>query len=78
MGPASDSCEVERVRARHRGAVDVNEVFLLGVELRYEFTDADGVHLGVVTRRTGDFGLAARSKDDPGEGATVPADEVGS
>lgn len=68
MGPASDSCEVERVRARHRGAVDVNEVLLLGVELRYEFTNADGVHLGVAARRTGDFELVTYSKDDSDQG----------
>lgn len=53
---------------RHHGAVDVNEVLLPGVGLRYEFTNADGERLGVIARRSGDFELVAYPEDDPDEG----------
>ncbi len=45
--------------------MDVNEVLLPGVGLRYEFTNADGDHLGIVARRTGDFELVTYPATDP-------------
>ncbi len=48
--------------------VDVNEVLLPGVGLRYEFTNADGERIGVVARRSGDFEVVLYPRDDPDEG----------
>jgi TrkA domain protein len=48
--------------------MDVNEVLLPGVGLRYEFTNADGQRIGIVARRTGDFELVDYPKSDPDEG----------
>jgi TrkA domain protein len=45
--------------------MDVNEVLLPGVGLRYEFTNHDGERIGVVARRTGDFELVVYSRSDP-------------
>lgn len=35
--------------------MDVNEVLLPGIGLRYEFDNADGDRIGVIAKRTGDF-----------------------
>ncbi|MBC6446197.1 cation:proton antiporter regulatory subunit [Actinokineospora xionganensis] len=48
--------------------MDVNEVLLPGVGLRYEFTNADGQRIGIVARRTGDFELVDYPRSDPDEG----------
>ncbi|QQQ80172.1 cation:proton antiporter regulatory subunit [Saccharothrix sp. 6-C] len=48
--------------------MDVNEVLLPGVGLRYEFTNADGDRIGVIARRDGDFELVAYPPEDPDEG----------
>jgi TrkA domain protein len=45
--------------------MDVNEVLLPGVGLRYEFTNHDGERIGVIARRTGDFELVVYSRSDP-------------
>jgi TrkA domain protein len=45
--------------------MDVNEVLLPGVGLRYEFTNHDGERIGLVARRTGDFELIVYSRSDP-------------
>jgi len=47
--------------------MDVSEVLLPGVGLRYEFTTADGQHIGVVARRSGDFEFVAYPDPDPDE-----------
>jgi TrkA domain protein len=47
--------------------MDVSEVLLPGVGLRYEFTTADGQHIGVVARRGGDFEFVAYPGPDPDE-----------
>jgi TrkA domain protein len=47
--------------------MDVNEVLLPGVGLRYEFTNADGDHIGIVARREGTFEISRYSADDPDE-----------
>jgi hypothetical protein len=39
----------------HHDLMDVNEVLLPGVGLRYEFTNADGDHIAIVARREGTF-----------------------
>jgi TrkA domain protein len=51
--------------------MDVNEVLLPGVGLRYEFTNHDGDRIAVVARRTGEFELVVYSKGDPDAGRPV-------
>jgi TrkA domain protein len=45
--------------------MDVKEVLLPGVGLRFEFENRDGDRIGVVARRTGDFEVVVYPKDDP-------------
>ncbi|MEU7033526.1 cation:proton antiporter regulatory subunit [Streptomyces sp. NPDC046237] len=51
--------------------MDVTEVLLPGVGLRYEFTSRRGERVGVVARRTGDFELVVYGAEDPDEGRSV-------
>ncbi|WMX43717.1 cation:proton antiporter regulatory subunit [Streptomyces roseicoloratus] len=51
--------------------MDVTEVLLPGVGMRYEFTGHKGERVGVVARRTGDFELVLYDAGDPDEGRTV-------
>ena len=48
--------------------MDLNEVLLPGVGLRYEFNTADGHRFGVVARRNGAFEFVLYSADDPDVG----------
>ncbi|GAA1341094.1 cation:proton antiporter regulatory subunit [Saccharothrix algeriensis] len=48
--------------------MDVNEVLLPGVGLRYEFTNADGARIGVIAHREGGFELVSYPPEDPDEG----------
>ncbi|MDF2707787.1 MAG: amhM [Nonomuraea muscovyensis] len=50
--------------------MDVNEVLLPGVGLRYEFTNHEGDHIGVVALRSGEFEVVVYD-DDPDEGRPV-------
>lgn len=45
--------------------MDVTEVLLPGVGLRYEFALEEGQRLGVVARRNGEFEFVAYDRDDP-------------
>jgi TrkA domain protein len=45
--------------------MDVKEVLLPGVGLRFEFDNRDGDRIGVVVRRTGDFDVVVYPRDDP-------------
>ncbi|NGY64333.1 cation:proton antiporter regulatory subunit [Lentzea sp. NEAU-D13] len=47
--------------------MDVNEVLLPGVGLRYEFTNADRDHIAIVARREGTFEVSRYASDDPDE-----------
>ena len=51
--------------------MDVKEVLLPGVGLRYEFDNADGDRIGVVARRTGDFEVVVYQRDDPDQAQQV-------
>ncbi|GAA0937193.1 cation:proton antiporter regulatory subunit [Actinocorallia libanotica] len=51
--------------------MDVNEVLLPGVGLRYEFVNEDGDRIGVVARRTGDFEVVLYGEGDPDEARPV-------
>jgi len=45
--------------------MDVKEVLLPGVGLRYEFTSHKGDRIGIIARRGGDFDLVLYGPDDP-------------
>ena len=51
--------------------MEVNEVLLPGVGLRYEFDTSDGDRVGVVAKRTGDFEIVAYARDDPDQAEHV-------
>ncbi|WP_179468995.1 cation:proton antiporter regulatory subunit [Mycolicibacterium vinylchloridicum] len=51
--------------------MEVKEVLLPGVGLRYEFDNADGHHLGVIARRGGDFEFVMYSAADPDQAHPV-------
>ncbi|ULE32461.1 cation:proton antiporter regulatory subunit [Mycobacterium sp. IDR2000157661] len=51
--------------------MDVKEVLLPGVGLRYEFENRDGDRIGVVARRTGDFEFVVYPRDDPDQAQDV-------
>ncbi|MBB6416185.1 cation:proton antiporter regulatory subunit [Streptomyces sp. AK010] len=51
--------------------VDVNEVLLPGVGLRYEFVNRDGDRVAIVAGRSGDFELMVYTSDDPDEARPV-------
>ncbi|ACC39766.1 MULTISPECIES: cation:proton antiporter regulatory subunit [Mycobacterium] len=45
--------------------MDVKEVLLPGVGLRYEFTSQKGERIGIIARRTGDFEVVVYAANDP-------------
>ncbi|CAL9280383.1 MULTISPECIES: cation:proton antiporter regulatory subunit [Streptomyces] len=51
--------------------MDVNEVLLPGVGLRYEFVNHEGHRIGVVAQRSGEFELVVYPRDDPDEAHPV-------
>ena len=51
--------------------MDVTEVLLPGVGLRYEFTNSDGDRIGVVARRSGGFEVVVYQGDDVDEARPV-------
>ena len=56
---------------RHDGTVDVREVLLPGVGIRYEFTTRAGVSIGLVTRRDGGAEFVVYDREDPDESRAV-------
>lgn len=51
--------------------MEVREVLLPGVGLRYEFDNADGKHIGVIARRSGDFEVVIYGTADPDQARPV-------
>jgi TrkA domain protein len=51
--------------------VDVKEVRLPSIGLRYEFTSHDGDRIGIVARRGGDFEIVRYTRDDPDQAQPV-------
>jgi TrkA domain protein len=51
--------------------MDVKEVLLPGVGLRYEFTSHKGDRIGIIARRGGDFDLVLYGPDDPDQARPV-------
>lgn len=45
--------------------MDVKEVLLPSIGLRYEFTSHDGDRIGIVARRSGDFEIVLYTGEDP-------------
>jgi TrkA domain protein len=53
------------------GGVDVKEVLLPGVGLRYEFTSHRGERVSIIARRNGEFEVVVYTADDPDEAQPV-------
>jgi TrkA domain protein len=51
--------------------MDVKEVLLPGVGLRYEFTSHKGDRIGIIARRSGDFDVVLYAADDPDQARPV-------
>lgn len=51
--------------------MDVKEVLLPGVGLRFEFEIEDGDRIGVIARRSGDFEIVVYTGDDPDEARPI-------
>ncbi|WP_422746682.1 cation:proton antiporter regulatory subunit [Mycobacterium sp. WMMD1722] len=51
--------------------MDVKEVLLPGVGLRFEFDNRDGDRIGVVARRSGDFEVVVYPREDPDQAEQV-------
>ncbi|MBS4729058.1 cation:proton antiporter regulatory subunit [Mycobacterium sp. SM1] len=45
--------------------MDVKEVRLPGIGVRYEFTSHDGDRIGIIARRSGGFEICRYARDDP-------------
>ena len=66
MGLLSGGRHLDRTRGLAMlCGVDVNEVLLPGIGLRYEFTSAEGRRIGIVARREGDFEVVCYDRTDP-------------
>jgi K+:H+ antiporter subunit KhtT len=53
------------------GGMDVKEVLLPGVGLRYEFTSQSGDRIGIIARRGGEFDVVLYGADDPDQARPV-------
>ena len=51
--------------------MDVKEVLLPGVGLRYEFTSRMGDRIGIIARRGGDFDVVMYAREDPDQARPV-------
>ncbi|MCV7401762.1 cation:proton antiporter regulatory subunit [Mycobacterium fragae] len=51
--------------------MDVKEVLLPSIGVRYEFTSHDGERIGIIARRSGDFEVVRYAPDDPDQACPV-------
>lgn len=51
--------------------MDVKEVLLPGVGLRYEFASHEGDRIGIIARRSGDFEIVLYGPEDPDQARPV-------
>ncbi len=51
--------------------MDVKEVRLPGIGLRYEFASHEGDRIGIIARRSGDFEIVLYARDDPDQARPV-------
>jgi TrkA domain protein len=57
--------------SRYVADMDVKEVLLPGVGLRYEFISHKGDRIGIIARRGGDFDVVLYGSDDPDQARPV-------
>ena len=63
--PASRPGTPSRSRPSGVSAMDVKEVLLPSMGVRYEFTSNHGERIGIIARRGGDFEVVLYGSDDP-------------
>ncbi|HEY9305190.1 MAG TPA: cation:proton antiporter regulatory subunit [Mycobacterium sp.] len=51
--------------------MDVKEVLLPSIGVRYEFTSHDGQRIGIVARRSGEFDVVRYAPDDPDQAQPI-------
>jgi TrkA domain protein len=51
--------------------VDVKEVLLPSIGVRYEFTSHEGERIGIIARRSGDFEVVRYEREDPDQARPV-------
>ena len=51
--------------------MDVKEVLLPSIGVRYEFTSHDGERIGIIARRSGDFDVVRYARDDPDQAQPI-------
>jgi TrkA domain protein len=51
--------------------MDVTEVLLPSIGVRYEFTSHDGERIGIIARRSGDFEVVRYARDDPDQAQPI-------
>jgi hypothetical protein len=51
--------------------VDVKEVLLPSIGVRYEFTSHDGERIGIIARRSGEFDVVRYARDDPDQAQPI-------
>lgn len=51
--------------------MDVKEVLLPSIGVRYEFISRDGDRIGIIARRSGDFELVRYARDDPDQAQPI-------
>lgn len=51
--------------------MDIKEVLLPGIGLRYEFVSHEGDRIGIIARRGGDFEIVRYARDDPDQARSL-------
>lgn len=51
--------------------MDVKEVLLPSIGVRYEFTSHDGDRIGIIARRSGDYEIVRYTRDDPDQAQPI-------
>ncbi len=51
--------------------IDIKEVLLPGIGVRYEFTRRGGDRIGIIARRGGDYELVCYARDDPDQARSL-------
>ncbi|MGA8548272.1 MAG: cation:proton antiporter regulatory subunit [Mycobacterium sp.] len=51
--------------------MDVKEVLLPSIGVRYEFTSHDGERIGIIARRSGEFDVVRYARDDPDQAEPI-------
>ena len=51
--------------------MDVKEVLLPSIGVRYQFTSHDGERIGIIARRSGEFDVVRYARDDPDQAQPI-------